>query len=54
MLPGRVRKPRDKASVENTVGHVATWVIASLRDRQFASLAALKAQVVDRIDACNR
>ncbi len=39
VLPGRVKRPKDKASVENTVSSVATWVIASLRDRQFASLA---------------
>lgn len=54
VLPGRVRKPKDKASVENTVGSVATWVIASLRDRQFASLAELRAAVYDRVDAFNQ
>ena len=43
VLPGRVRKPKDKASVENTVAHVATWVIAGLRDRRFATLAELRA-----------
>jgi transposase len=54
VLPGRVRKPKDKASVENTVASVATWVIASLRDRQFASLAELRAAVYDRVDAFNQ
>ena len=39
VLPGRVRAPQDKASVENTVFHVATWVIAGLRNEQFTSLA---------------
>ena len=28
VLPGKIRRPKDKASVENTVSHVATWVIA--------------------------
>ena len=54
VLPGRVRKPKDKASVENTVASVATWVIASLRDRQFASQAELRAAVYDRVDAFNQ
>ncbi|WP_182357227.1 IS21 family transposase [Tomitella gaofuii] len=53
VLPGRVRKPKDKASVENTVGHVATWVIAGLRDRQFTSLPELAAAVSERMDAYN-
>jgi transposase len=53
VLPGRVKKPKDKASVENTVAHVATWVIAGLRDRQFTSLPELKAGVTERITAYN-
>jgi transposase len=54
VLPGRVRKPKDKASVENTVAHVATWVIAGLRERQFSSLPELKAAIAERMDAYNR
>jgi len=53
VLPGRVRKPKDKASVENTVGNIATWVIASLRDRSFASLPELRAAVYERVAAYN-
>jgi transposase len=54
VLPGRVRKPKDKPSVENTVGHVATWVIAGLRHRQFGTLAELRAAVYERMEAYNR
>lgn len=54
VLPGRVRRPKDKASVENTVAHVATWVIAGLREQQFATLPELKAAITDRIDDYNR
>ncbi|SDC10582.1 Integrase core domain-containing protein, partial [Raineyella antarctica] len=54
VLPGRVRKPKDKPSVENTVAHVATWVIASLRDRQFTSLPALKVAIGAQMDEYNR
>jgi transposase len=53
VLPGRVRAPKDKASVENTVGHVATWVIAGLRDRRFASLPELVSAIEERVAAYN-
>ncbi|MGP5155062.1 IS21 family transposase [Glutamicibacter ardleyensis] len=53
VLPGRVRKPKDKSSVENTVGHVATWVIASLRQTRFTSLDALRAAVYRQMAAYN-
>ncbi|SJN44943.1 Mobile element protein [Microbacterium esteraromaticum] len=53
VLPGRVKKPKDKASVEGTVGNVATWVIAALRDRRFASLPELRAAVFERVAAYN-
>ena len=53
VLPGRVRKPKDKASVENTVGNIATWVIAALRNQSFASLPALRAAVYERVSAFN-
>ncbi len=35
VLPGRVRAPKDKASVENTVAHVATWIIAGTKKTFF-------------------
>jgi transposase len=53
VLPGRVGKPKDKASVEGTVGNIATAVIACLRDRQFTSLAELRAEVYERVAAFN-
>lgn len=53
VLPGRIRAPKDKASVENTVGHVATWVIAGLRERRFTSLPTLTAAIIERVSAYN-
>lgn len=53
VLPGRVRKPKDKASVENTVGHIATWVIAGLRHRSFTSLDELRQAIRERVEAYN-
>lgn len=48
VLPGRVRAPKDKASVKNTVFHVGTWDIAGLRHEQFTSLAQLRTRIRER------
>ncbi|MFM9785558.1 IS21 family transposase, partial [Streptomyces scabiei] len=44
----------DKASTENTVAHVATWVIAGLRDRTFHTVPELAEAIGERMDAYNR
>lgn len=54
VLPGRIRHPRDKSSAENTVAHVATWVIAGLRQETFTSLAQLRLRIREQMDAYNR
>jgi transposase len=41
ILPARIRKPRDKAAVENGVLLVERWILAALRHETFFSLAAL-------------
>ncbi len=38
VLPARVRKPKDKAKVENGVLQVERWILAPLRDRIFFSI----------------
>lgn len=53
VLPGRVKKPKDKSSVENTVWSVATWVIAELRNRKFGSLVKLREAIYAQITAFN-
>ncbi len=53
VLPGRVRKPKDKASVEGTVGNIATAVIATLRHESFATLADLRAAIHERVAVFN-
>jgi hypothetical protein len=53
VLPGRVAHPKDKPSVENTVAHVATWVIAGLRDETFTSMGVLQSRIRQRIDEYN-
>jgi len=53
VLPGRVRKPKDKSSVENTVGNIATQAIAALRGQTFQTLPQLREAIYERMQAYN-
>jgi transposase len=53
ILPARVRKPRDKAIVENAVQQAERWVLAPLRNCTFFSLGDLNAAIRERLDALN-
>ena len=53
IMPTGVRKPRQKASVEGTVGKVATAIIASLRNEVFYSLQSLQSAVSKKLDDFN-
>lgn len=54
VMPTGVRKPKQKASVEGTVGQIATAIIAKLRNRCFFSLAELKEAVSNALDVFNK
>lgn len=54
VIPARVRKPRDKAKVEQGVLLVQRWVLARLRNRVFFSLAELNAALCVLVDDLNR
>ena len=54
ILPARVRKPRDKAKVENHVLHVERRILAPLRDRSFLSLEECNHAIAELLDALNR
>lgn len=45
IMPTGVKKPKQKASVDGSVGKIATAVIAKLRNETFTSLAALNAEI---------
>ena len=45
IMPAGVRKPKQKASVEGTVGKIATAIIAKLRNETFYSFSDLKSAV---------
>lgn len=53
IMPAQPRKPKQKASVEGTVGKIVTAVIARLRDREFATLAELNEAVLECVGAFN-
>jgi len=53
VLPARVRRPRDKGSVENGVQNVERWVLAPLRHRTFFSLAEANRAVRKLVEELN-
>jgi len=50
VLPARVRKPRDKAKVENAVQNTARRILAPLRDRDFGSLDELNQAIKELLN----
>jgi transposase len=52
-IPGRVRKSRDKAKVENGVLQVERWVLAPLRDHLLIGLDAARTAVLEQLDKLN-
>ena len=53
VIPARVRKPKDKAAVEGAVKVVEMRILATARDRVFASLAVLNAWLAEALIALN-
>ena len=53
ILPARVRKPRDKAKVENGVLLAERWILARLRNETFFSLAELNRAIAALREALN-
>jgi transposase len=54
VLPARVRKPRDKAHVENSVQNVERWVLAPLRNRTFFSIGEANRAIAPLLKALNQ
>ena len=53
ILPARVRRPRDKAKVENGVLIVERFILARLRNRRFFSLEELNQAIRELLDELN-
>ncbi|ASB50182.1 transposase [Alkalitalea saponilacus] len=54
VIPARVRKPQDKALVENQVKLIYNRVYAKLRDRQFFSLSSLNDAIKEKVLSHNQ
>ena len=53
IMPAQVGKPKQKPSVEGTVGKIATAIIARCRNEVFYSFADLKLKVAEKLRAFN-
>lgn len=54
IMPARVKKPRDKPSVEGAVGNIATAIIARLRNKSFYSFEELSNNISQALEDYNR
>jgi len=53
IIPARVRAPKDKASVEGTVGNVSSYILAAIRNQRFFTLRELNESIKERLYAFN-
>ena len=49
VIPARIRKPKDKAVVESSVGWLETWLLEWLRGKQFFSFEELNSAIRQRL-----
>ena len=53
VLPARVRKPQDKAIVENAVLNIQRYILGRLRNRTFFALAEINTAIQELLDQYN-
>lgn len=53
VIPARVRTPKDKATVEGSVGNISSFILAVIRNQQFFTLRELNAVIRERLHAFN-
>lgn len=53
VIPARIRKPKDKAKVENAVQIVGRWILARLRNRKFYNLQELNKAISELLENLN-
>lgn len=53
IVPSRVRKPKDKASVEGTVGYISRQIIAPLRNYQCFHIEDLNKRIQEKLEEIN-
>ncbi len=53
VIPARVKAPKDKATVEGSVGIISTWILAAIRNQQFLSLRELNTAIKEKLYVFN-
>lgn len=53
IIPARVRSPKDKATVEGSVGNISSFILAAIRNQQFFTLKELNVVIRERLHAFN-
>jgi transposase len=49
IVPARVKKPKDKPSVESAVGDISTWITAALRNQTYFSVNELNGDITKKL-----
>jgi transposase len=53
VIPTRIRRPRDKATVEGAVGNISNFILATIRNQEFLSLGELNDVIRERLSLFN-
>lgn len=53
VMPACVRSPKDKASVEGSVGVISTWIIAALRNTYCFSIEEMNEELWKKLEEFN-
>ena len=53
VIPARVRAPKDKPTVEGSVGIISTWILAAIRNQQFLSMRELNLAIKEKLHTFN-
>jgi len=53
VIPARVKTPKDKATVEGSVGIISNWILAAIRNQQFLSLRELNLAIRQKLHNFN-
>jgi len=53
VIPARVKAPKDKATVEGSIGIISTWILAAIRNQQFLSLRELNLAILQKLHNFN-
>jgi transposase len=54
VIPARVRKPKDKPTVEGAVGNISSFILAALRNQTFFSVPELNAHIKEKLSVFNK